>query len=71
VRSGDTRPDTLSLCCVEQRVSFQNAANRRSGCRIWDSLPVFWNEVQLGRTEFYVNCNNLTPNHYFYFERVI
>jgi hypothetical protein len=38
----------------------QNAANRWSGCRIWDSLPLFWMEVQWGRTEFYVNCNNLT-----------
>ena len=41
VRSGDSRPHILSLCCVEQRVSFQNAANRWSGCRIWESLPVF------------------------------
>lgn len=41
VRSGDTRPDNLSLCCVEQRLSFQNAANRWSGCRIWESSPLF------------------------------
>jgi len=63
VLGGDTRPDILSLCCVEQRVSFQNAANRWSGCRIWESLPIFWSEMQWGRTEFYVNCNNLTPTH--------
>lgn len=41
VLRGDTRPDILALCCVEQRVSFQNAANRWSGCRIWESLPKF------------------------------